>query len=189
MTTNTNTEQEWSAELREKMQILSPKQRRAITLIVIAELQGLSPHRMLRQANSCPWCGRVYSGERRLRHEAVCQRRGQPWQFAADRRSYYRFWQQSAEFRECLALARQEASMRALAEATRTLQMAAPVAASELRRQVEAGQKDSDRRQAAVAILDRADIKTSPKGQVEQLSLWLDDLRAEDEGQEEGKNQ
>lgn len=59
---------------------------------------------------------------------------------------------------------------RSLQEAAQELALGAPEAAKELRRQVGHGERDTDRREAAKAVLDRAGVETAPK-QSQQHSL------------------
>ena len=191
---------EWSQKLTDKMTMLSTKQRSAIARIVLAEAEGLPLSRMLKTAYSCQWCGQVQGRStdkakaRKLLlagHESWCERgpakglddessvRGTPWQFAANASTFYSNKKWGAYFRECLDAARQEVVAAALDEATKILHLGTPDAAAELRRQVRAGEKDFDRRSAAVAILDRADRTTANKAR-DQMAEWLADLRSDD---------
>lgn len=54
---------------------------------------------------------------------------------------------------------------RHLTEARLVLVEASPAAAKELVRQIDAGEKDKDRREASKAVLDRAGFETAAKGQ------------------------
>lgn len=168
----------WSTELETKIRRLTPQQQRSIAIIVLGEIAGYPTGRMLRRSYSCRWCGkRSNSKEAKEHHEATCHRHGSSWSFAASSRAC-QTWLKLPEFTECLNLARQEVTIQALGEATYLLQLITPFAVRELRRQIEQGERDLDRRQAAIAILDRADLTTSTKiKEHDQLTLWLKELR------------
>lgn len=179
----------WSADLQEKMLLLSPAQRRAILLIVAGEVDGIPLTRLLKTPYSCPHCGLVAgrSGEAATHrkallagHTAICSEVGQQWKFAAIASTYYSKWKPDSHFAGCLSEARAEIVSAALDEAARILQIGTPEAARELRRQIEAGDKDFDKRSAAVALLDRADVGTAVKTD-DSLSRWLTELRGNDE--------
>jgi hypothetical protein len=183
-----------SNDLQRQMMALSPAQRRAILMIVIGEVNGIPITRLLKTPYSCPCCGYVagHSGESResrqqalAEHEAnSCAYPGQRWQFAANASTYYQRWKPSSDFADCLSQAWTEVVCAALNEATRVLQIGTPEAAWELRRQIEQGQKDSDKRSAATALLDRADFKIA-KQMNDTLRRWLEELRADDEPEDE----
>ena len=189
----------WSDDLRDKMALLSTQQRNAIAAIVLAEAEGIALTRLLKTAYSCRWCGRPqgragWPSEARkaelATHEAECERgpelddkgevvvEGQKWRFIANYATFYVKWK-SSEFHNCLAHARQEVVDAALSEAAQLLQLGTPDAAEELRRQVREGEKDFDKRSAAIAILDRADLKTANKAR-DPMIEWLQDLRGDD---------
>jgi hypothetical protein len=164
---------EWSTDLQAQLDQLSAGQRRAILLIVMAESKGEPITRLLKTPYSCRWCGRVIGHsadgkaarkEALTAHEAGCERQGRPWQFATSLVTFYTRWKAAdSSFVECLNLARREVRENALQRAAWILQMGAPEAAIELRRQVAEAKDESDRRLASVAILDRADVKTADK--------------------------
>jgi len=58
---------------------------------------------------------------------------------------------------------------RTLTEARLVLVEASPAAAKELKRQIEEGEKDKDRREASKAVLDRAGFETAAKGQTVEV--------------------
>ena len=179
-----------SNDLQKQMTVLSPAQRRAILLIVIGEVNGIPLTRLLKTPYSCRCCGYVAgrSGESRetrkqalAEHEATsCEHPGQTWQFATNAATYYHRWKTSSDFTDCLSQAWTEVVCAALNEASRVLQIGTPEAARELRRQVEQGQKDSDKRSAATALLDRADFKVADQMN-DTLRRWLAELRGENE--------
>jgi predicted RNA-binding Zn-ribbon protein involved in translation (DUF1610 family) len=179
---------EWSVDLQDKMQLLSPAQRRAITRILLGEAAGVPLTRLLKTSYSCPHCGLVIgrSGETKearkaalADHKAECDV-DQKWIFAANYATYYGRWRRSAYFCECLSEARAEFIGFALGEAARILQTGTPEAARELVRQIAEGTKDFDKRSAAIALLDRADIKTAGKVD-DSMARWLAELRKADE--------
>lgn len=152
---------QWSAELKEKLMKLTPRQARTITAIVTAEAQGIPAGRIIRKSYSCQWCGnRSQNKAIKAKHEAKCERQGQSWQFVISFSQYTRFCA-LPEFKECLEVARLETHLAALNEAKYVLQTSAPLAARELNRQVAEGERDRDRRAAATAILDRIDWEAS----------------------------
>ncbi len=176
----------WSTELKDKMAKLTATQRRAITMVVSAEADGLPINRLLKTTYSCRSCGRVVgrSGDkaqsRRAElesHEASCPNTG--WTFAADASSFYGRWRKDADFIDCLNRAREELTNNALSEAARALQLGTAKAVRELLRQILEGERDHDRRSAAIAILDRADLRTSAKSAAsDRVTELLSDLRA-----------
>ncbi len=172
------------------MLLLSPAQRRAILLIVVGEVDGISLTRLLKTPYSCPYCGLVCgrSGElaaqRKLEliyhtNKHSDEEKTRKWKFAAIASTYYGKWKPDTHFGGCLSEARAEVVATALDEAARILQIGTPEAARELRRQIEAGYKDFDKRSAAVALLDRADVGTAVKTD-DSLSRWLIELRGSD---------
>jgi hypothetical protein len=173
----------WSEELLQDLEQLKVRQRRAIEQIVVAELYGVVLSRLLKSSNSCRWCGRrvCCSKERLAEHEASCPRRGQPWPFLVDSSTFYSYWHKNPHFKACLNQARRELAAYTLDEATQILHVAAPFAAWELREQVIRAPRAVDRRQAAIAILDRRELNREPAEQAElrQLTFWLEELRAE----------
>jgi hypothetical protein len=176
---------EWSADLQTQLTKLSQQQQRAIVMVVMAESRGVPVNRLLKTPYSCGFCGAVVGHSRDGRdirmaalsaHRETCERRGQPWHFAANLTTYYTKWRRSSDFEKCLNLARQEVLQSALSSAVWILQMGTPEAALELRRQVTGGEKDFDKRMAAVAILDRADLSTAGKA-FEPMVDWLKSLQ------------
>lgn len=175
----------WSADLQAQLAKLSQQQQRAIIMVVMAESRGEPVNRLLKTPYSCQWCGAVIGHSRDGRdirkvalsaHQVICERRDRPWHFAANLTTYYTKWRRSSDFENCLKLARQEVLNGALSSAVWILQMGTPEAALELRRQVERGEKDFDKRSAAIAILDRADLSTAGKG-LEPMVDWLKSLQ------------
>lgn len=173
------------------MVLLSTGQRRAITMIVTAEAGGIAMSRLLKTAYSCPHCGLVVgrsceSKEARKvalgTHIESCDTEVR-WKFACSYSSYYGQWRKSETFVECLDEARAEVITLALGDASRILQLGTPDAAMELRRQIGEGTKDFDRRQAAIALLDRADVQTAGKTS-DSVTRWLEALREDDTGGE-----
>lgn len=180
---------EWSADLQEKMHLLTPAQRRAITRILLGEAAGIPLTRLLKTSYSCSYCGRVIgrSGETQevrkaalAEHKTECENTGGKWLFAANYATYYGQWKDSPHFLECLSEARAEFVGHALGEAARILQLGTPDAARELVRQIARGEKDYDKRSAAIALLDRADLKTAEKID-DSMARWLAELRKADE--------
>lgn len=176
----------WSPDLQTKLAQLTPKQRTAILVIVQGEASRLPLTQLLKTAYSCLWCGRVMgrTGESResrksrlVLHEMGCETEGGRWAFAATAATYYGVWLREGPFAVALALARVEMTQQALRQAANLLQLGTTAAASELIRQVDEGRTDVDRRAAAIAILDRADISTATKrAEDEKLSDWLEEL-------------
>lgn len=187
---------QWSGDLEKRMGELSPVQQRAIRLIVTSEVEGVTLSRLLKTVYSCQWCGREIgrSSQRgvdrkrlRLLHEETC---GLPeaedapanfqrvaWKFAANYTTYYRAWRKSPLFVECLKDARAEVTSAALLAAARQLQLGTFEASQELRRQLGDSEVGAgNRRLAAIAILDRADVSTATKVE-DGLSRWLRELR------------
>jgi hypothetical protein len=156
-----------SAELAARLQHLPPRQQQAVARIVTAEMEGVPLSRLLKTPYSCRWCGwQAQAGRTRAArkaqlagHEASCERAGRSWSFVCNYSTYYRGWVKDEAFQAALAAARAELTAQAVA----MLKAATPLAAGELRRQVQQGEKDSDRRLAAVAILDRAGLETAAK--------------------------
>lgn len=170
---------EWSADLQTQLDQLSPQQQRAIVLVVMAESRGEPVTRLLKTPYSCRWCGQVIGhateGQAARKgalagHEKECKlgpaqkAEARPWRFATSLVTWYTRWKVTDSlFEQCLNQARREVRDNALQRAAWILQMGAPEAAAELRRQVAEAQDDSDRRLSAVAILDRADVGTADK--------------------------
>lgn len=187
-------EKQWSSELQLKMSELSGSQRRGIARIVMSEADGVPFSRLLRTVYSCKWCGREIGRNAgkadrkrvKLYHQEECKQNGTLWRFVCNYTTFYRLWRKSALFMECLEMAREETVFEALSGAARMLRLTTYKAVIELRRQVGEGERDIDRRSAAVAILDRADVSTA--GKVDDgLAQWLDDLRqAEDSDGDDG---
>jgi hypothetical protein len=182
---------QWSDDLKTEMEILSLKQRQAIVMIVGAESRGVTFSRLLKTAYSCQWCGREIGQStdcaaarkiKRAEHESECDAAGQPWQFAANHSTFYGKWGKT--FKNCLGRARQEVVDVALGEAARILQIGTPEAARELLRQIDGAVDDRDKRLAAVALLDRADISTANKGPDPMLE-WLSALRGDNKEDDE----
>jgi hypothetical protein len=124
---------------------LTPKQRQGVIRIVESEIAG-EPLRKL------------FEGPQRICTETTYYRAKPPG------------WHRQERFRNALDAARAVAwsfSMEnAVEEAVQRLTVSAPDAARELQRQITKGDKDSDRRDAAKAVLDRVDVKTASKGTV-----------------------
>ena len=177
-------EKQWSDTLKTEMALLSPTQQRAIGMIVSGEVDGVDMSRLLKTTYSCQWCGRVQGrstdkkDSRKLLlalHESNCKSHGRPWRFAANYTTYYSKWGQA--FKDCLKMARAEVIENALGEAARILQIGTPDAAMELRRQVNSEDAENiDRRASAVAILDRADMRTAIKAN-DPMVEWLSELK------------
>ena len=188
---------QWSAELRQKIDGLTRIQQRAIERIVLAEAEGVPLSRLLRTAYSCRWCGQAVgrwsdsAGERAeilQRHERECTGGdGLEWQFVANASTFYGKWRES-DFPAILAQARAEFGAEVLREAAALLQLGASLAVQQLMRIIEDGEDDTNRRLAAVAVLDRASALTARKGTLEierggggandKLTQLLDDLRS-----------
>jgi hypothetical protein len=154
-----------SQALTEQMSGLSARQRRAILRIVSAEADGIGLIRLLKTPYSCQFCGlRVgQTGMSRdtrkaalAAHEAGCEKRDKGrWKFVCGLSLYYRKWAKDPAFLDSLGQARQEIAAGAMGQAVAILQVGTPDAAMELHRQVKEGERDTDRRLAAVALLDR----------------------------------
>lgn len=179
---------EWSADLQEKMDLLTPAQRRAIIRILLGEAAGVPLTRLLKTAYSCSHCGKVIgrSGDEGVSrkedlatHEAMCES-DEKWVFAANYATYYGKWRESIYFLECLNEARAELVSAALDETIGILQLGAPQAARELLRQVAEGEKDVDKRSSSFGILDRAAMGTARKVD-DSMARWLAELRTIDE--------
>jgi len=172
----------------ETLTALSGVQRKAIRMIVEAEVTGLPLSHLLKTPYSCQWCGKVIgrSGidrdERKalqVQHEEQCERNGQPWKFAANLRTYYHKWQKDPRFVLALDSARSEVVHEAIATASAMLQLNTVTSVRELVRQVTEAEKDSDRRLSAVAILDRADVTTASKGGGGGVQVYLPEVDSE----------
>jgi hypothetical protein len=170
---------------------LSAKQRQAIVAIIEAQRQGVAYTRLFSTPYSCQWCGREMgrSGDGRderkqllSTHEADCARNGKPWPFVASHAIFYGKWKNDPDFSAALTEARDMVLKEAVSMALFELQISTPEAVAELRRQVQEGEKDTDRRHAAIAILDRADVSTAPK-ESEALGHWLAALRGAENGE------
>jgi hypothetical protein len=164
-----------SAELSATLRTLPARQRQAVLHIVQAEMGGVALTRLLKTAYSCRWCGwREQAGATRAArkaslaaHEAGCERAGLPWAFVCHASTYYGRWARDEAFQQALAQAWGEVT----AQAVTILQASTSLAARELQRQVRQGEKDTDRRLAAVAILDRAGVETAAKATQAQQGL------------------
>lgn len=179
----------WSVGLQDKMALLSGGQQRAILMIVMGAADGIPLTRLLKTAYSCPHCGYVAgrSGELAEQRKAaladhieVCEGRPKKWRFAVAASTYYNKWRPSAYFRECLSEAWEEFIGVALVDAQRKLRLTTLKAAWELDRQIEEGEKDFDKRSAAIAVLDRADMSTAAKAD-DKLMRLLAELRGVDD--------
>jgi hypothetical protein len=149
-------------------------------------MAGYPTQRMLRNSSSCRWCGvNLKLKAAKADHEERCERRGSFWPFASAERTYYRDLK-SEDFVECLRLARKELLREAMGEVAWILRSAGPAAALELRRQVETAERAVDRRQAAIAILDRLDLvdPEETKGRDGWLE-WLEEMRRLDDEEDE----
>lgn len=165
---------------------LTRNQRKTIAMIIQAECAGVAVSRLFKTPYSCKFCGRIQGqpGEKRdrrklrlLQHESECQQcHPSLWPFAVSHKTYYDKWRKSEEFMAALGEARSEMMGEVMAQAAGRLQNSTLAAANELARQVEHGEKDVDRRQAAIAVLDRADVSTASKG-LDPLKEWLEALR------------
>ncbi len=183
-----------SADLQEKMKLLSSAQRRTIILIVGGKMAGVPLTRLLKTPYSCRCCGYVAgrSGEsREVRKQTLadhevksCKRPGQKWQFAANASTYYRDWKPSKYFSDCLSQAETELFDAALNEALQMLQIAAPEAAREAWRVVKEGEIERNRLVAAFGILDRAALKTADKTN-DKVERWLAALRGVEDTEED----
>jgi len=173
-----------SRDLNAALRALPRRQQRAVLRIITAEMDGVSLTRLLKTPYSCRWCGWVsQSGKTRAArkaqlaaHEASCELAGQPWRFVCNYSTYYAKWVNDENFQAALDQARQDVTAQAVA----LLKAATPLAAGELRRQVQGAAKDADRRLAAVAILDRAGVETGAKGTLahEYMDVTDDELAA-----------
>jgi hypothetical protein len=131
--------------------------------------------RLLKTPYSCRWCGWVSQvGETRAtrkaqlaEHEAMCERQGKPWPFICNLTTYYNRWCKNEFFQHVLACVWNDMMVSAVS----ALQGSTLAAARELRRQVQQGEKDGDRRLAAVAILDRAGVETAAKATQAQQGM------------------
>lgn len=178
-----------SEQLTELLNRLSAQQRRAIQMILQAEADNQPITTLLKTAYSCQYCGHVIGRPTTPRddrkallahHEAECDKAPVRWQFAVNHSTFYHKWSREKLFTDALDLARATVTSQALANARRILQAGTPEAAAELLRQIRKGEKDSDRRGAAVALLDRADVTTAGKG-LDPVKNWLDALRGVDD--------
>lgn len=193
---------EWSAGLQAQLDQLSPQQQRAILLVVMAESRGEPITRLLRTPYSCEWCGQVigHSADGKAarkaalaEHGKVCERgpgslkeKARPWRFATSLVTFYTRWKIAGSlFESCLNQARREVRDSALSQAAWILQMGAPEAATELRRQATKGGTDKDKRLASEAILRRVNLQGDGGGDgaADDSFDGLDDdaLRAEEE--------
>lgn len=194
---------EWSAGLQAQLDQLSPQQQRAILLVVMAESRGEPITRLLRTPYSCEWCGQVigHSADGKaarkaalVEHGKVCERgpgslkdKARPWRFATSLVTFYTRWKIAGSlFESCLNQARREVRDSALSQAAWILQMGAPEAAKELRRQVTGlDASNKDRRLASEAILRRVNLQGDGGGDgaADDSFDGLDDdaLRAEEE--------
>lgn len=158
-------------------------------MIVEAEAAGLAISRLFKTPYSCRFCGRIQGqpGEKRdrrklklIEHEYECQEdHPQEWSFAVNHKTYYDKWRKDESFMQALSEVRSQVVNEIMSQAATRLQNGTLNAANELVRQIEAGEKDVDRRQAAIAILDRADVSTASKG-LDPLKEWLEALRGTD---------
>lgn len=191
---------EWSRNLQAQLEELSPQQQRAIVLILMAEVKGEPITRLLKTSYSCQWCGQVIGhaadgrAARKIalaEHERDCRlgpaqksESARPWRFAASLVTFYTRWKlPGSTFEQCLNQARREIRSNALQRATWILQLGAPEAALELKRQITLASDESNRRLAAVAVLDRVNLEAiQGDGDREDNLDSLDDetLRAEE---------
>jgi len=192
-------ERQWgpTGELADSLARLSRRQQQAVLRIVQAQMEGLPLTRLFKTPYSCRWCGAVLgqSGQGRearkaqlAGHEAGCARKDGPgWPFVCNYSTYYGQWVRDEAFRQALEMAWAEVAAQAVA----LLKASTLAAAGELQRQVRQGAKDSDRRLAATAILDRAGVETGAKSTLtheyvdvtdEELAAIADALRGEAEG-------
>lgn len=156
---------------------LTRNQQRAIEMLIQADLDGLPITRLLKTAYSCPWCGQIIgrSGQPKAerkqqlaQHQAECERQGQKWPFVINAKTYYTKWMKDDLFTAALAEARKQVFDEAVNQAVRIMQAATVGAATELARQVgDDTVKDGDRRLAAIGILDRANLMTATKANVD----------------------
>jgi len=161
-----------SAVVQDRLSALPARQRRAVLRIVEAEVTGVALTRLLKTPYSCPYCGLVVGqpgdprDPRKIAlgaHAEGCEKKPTPWRFICRMTVYYRKWARQPPFVEALDAARSEVTSHAMQHAVSILQTGTPDAALELVRQIGEAEKDSDRRLAAVAILDRAGIETAVK--------------------------
>lgn len=195
---------EWSATLQTQLEELSPQQQRAIVLILMTEARGEPLTRLLKTPYSCPWCGQVLgqaADGRAARkaalaeHEQECKlgpakkmEAARPWRFATSLVTFYTRWKlPGSAFEQCLNQARGEVRTKALGQAAWILQMGAPEAARELRRQISLASDESNRRLAAVAVLDRVNLEAALTGDDSTGDDDLDSLNDESLRAEEAR--
>jgi hypothetical protein len=163
---------------------LTAGQRKAIETIIEAESNGVPLTRVLKTTYSCRWCGRVIgrpgdSRDRRklllLAHEQNCEFDTE-WTFATSVSTFYSKWMKLDHFADALDAARSMATTNIMRAAAVRLQAATLGAANELARQVTEADGDGNRRLAAVAILDRADVSTASKQTLTEIRIVYDDL-------------
>lgn len=167
---------EFSADLQAKLKALTVAQRRAIAMIVGAEMERLPVTRVFKTIYSCRWCGRVIGrtglsdAERKkglAGHELECERKGKTWYFAASSSTYYGEWLKEPAFVEALDQARIEATASVLDESLRLLQFGTVEVVRELLRLALEAEDSSDRIRAGLGVLDRAAALTAKKGKIE----------------------
>jgi len=172
-----------SVELGGRLAALPARQRKAVLRIVQAEADCVALTRLLKTPYSCQWCGWVagQSGMARdtrmgllERHEADCDRRGQPWRFVCSQSIYYRKWTHDGAFVGALEAAREELTARAMASAVMGLQAGTGEAVAEIRSLIRAGEKEGTRLRAAFGLLDRAGLETAPKSTAVVEGTYLD---------------
>ena len=180
--------------LDELLDLLTPKQASAVMAVVSIEIDGLNLSDFLKTPYSCPACGFVAGkgGQPRAdrlailkEHKTACpdHTAGVKRAFISTSANYYNKWLKNHKFIKALKEARKQARQQSLENAGHRLQLHTSPAVAELYRQVREGKTDGDKRAAAIAILDRADLSTAPI-QNDGLSQWLADLRsAADEGE------
>lgn len=177
----------FSATLEREFDKLTKKQQLAIPAIVAAEADGLPVAQLLKTTYSCPGCGRVLGRSNMSRdarqalledHLGWCENDGRGWKFVAAKSTYYGEWLRDDRFVLALAGARGEVRQTALSEAVDLLKVGTLASVRELLRQVAEGERDLDRRSAAVALLDWADISTAGKSaSVDRVADFLQELK------------
>jgi len=148
---------------------LNSKQRLAINKIVEIEQQNIPLSYYLKMRYNCLGCGQVIGNSTNKRHQRLlllqkhkqkCQKFADGWEhpFICSRTIFYDKWMKNDDFKAALELARNNAIKLALQQAKHIIQISTVDAARELSHQISNSDKTSDRRAAAIAILDRSEI-------------------------------
>lgn len=155
---------------------LTPKQRQYIVRACEFEASGIAPYRLIKTRFSCQWCGREIrngsnSRKKLQEHQLQCELKGQRWPFAISHNVFYNHWMKNIQFLDCLRQARSEQATTSIGEAKMLIGMLSPPAVKEIGRQIQEGDSDKRKLEAAKDVLDRTLGKQPEVQQAVQVNI------------------